>query len=334
MTILNHPMPIFRTPLSPQKNALNILHSDSILCLGSCFAQHIGERLAKHKFSTLLNPFGILYHPLSISNSLQWLNDTTFFSSKDLFQHMGLWHSFAHHGQFSNENQEACLASINQSLTKGRAQLKKSKYLIVTLGTAHVFQYKLTKEVVANCHKLPNTDFNRYRLSVATITEAFSSTFEELHRQYPDLQIIVSVSPVRHLRDGHIENQRSKASLILALSELEKQFNFVHYFPAYELLLDDLRDYRFYASDMIHPNETAIDYIWNYFSTTFFNQKTKQLISEIEKIRAASQHRPFRPKSAAHQQFVEEQLAKIQALEAKYAFLDFKEEVYRMISVE
>ena len=255
LTILNHPMSTFRTVLTPQKSNLDIRYNDSMLFIGSCFAQHIGERLGDRKFSTLVNPFGILYNPISISNSLQWLIDTNFFSSKDLFQHLGLWHSFAHHGHFSALDQETCLSGINQSLTEGRKQLKQSKYLILTLGTAHVFQYKPTEEVVANCHKLPNSDFNRYRLSISETTQSLSTIFKQVHKHFPELQIIVSVSPVRHIRDGHLENQRSKASLILALAEIEKQLSFVHYFPAYELLLDDLRDYRFYKANMIHPNE-------------------------------------------------------------------------------
>ncbi len=319
-------MSVFRTPLFAQKSQQDIQHQDRILSLGSCFAEHIGERLQQHKFSTIVNPFGILYNPISISQNLHRLLDESLFSNQDLFQHLDLWHSFAHHGHFSKTDQATCLSEINQQLTTGRIQLKQAKYLLLTLGTAHVFQYKKTNEIVANCHKLPNSDFNRIRLNVNDISKSLSSIFERLHQFLPDLQIIVSVSPVRHLRDGHLENQRSKASLLLALTEMEEQFNFVHYFPAYELVLDDLRDYRFYKEDMIHPNETAINYIWDSFATTYFNQETKNLISQIEKIRRASLHRPLRPSTEAHQQFLKDQLLQIAKLEMENDFLNFEVE--------
>lgn len=319
-------MSAFRTPLSSQKNHHDIRHQDRILSLGSCFAEHIGERLQQNKFSTIVNPFGILYNPISISQSLHCLLGESLFSDKDLFQHQDIWHSFAHHGRFSNADQATCLSEINQQLISGRAQLKQCKYLLLTLGTAHVFQYKKTNEVVANCHKLPNADFNRIRLSLAEISSSLSIVLDQLHQVLPDLQIIVSVSPVRHLRDGHLENQRSKSSLLLALTKMVEQFNFVHYFPSYELLLDDLRDYRFYKEDMIHPNETAINYIWDFFAATYFNPTTTKLISKIKKIRKASQHRPLRPSTAAHQQFVQDQLLQISKLEQENELLNFEEE--------
>ena len=319
-------MSVFRTLISAKKSHHDIQHQDRILSLGSCFAEHIGERLRQNKFSTIINPFGILYNPISISKSLHSLLDESLFTSKDLFSYMDLWHSFAHHGSFSNPDQAICLAKINQQLSSAREQLKQSKYLLLTLGTAHVFRYKKTDEVVANCHKLPNTDFDRIRLSVSDISKSLSIVFEQLHQFFPDLQIIVSISPVRHLRDGHLENQRSKASLLLSLTEMEEQFKFVHYFPSYELLLDDLRDYRFYKEDMIHPNDTAINYIWDFFTTTYFNSTTTNLITKIEKILKASQHRPLRPSTKAHQQFIQDQLQQIAILEKENEFLNFEEE--------
>ena len=198
--------------------------------------------------------------------------------------------------------------------------------MLITLGTAHVFIHKKTDKIVANCHKLPGGDFERRRLSVKTIVEKLSASFEKLKNQNPALEIITTVSPVRHIRDGLVENQKSKAALILALDELCQAFSYVHYFPAYEIQMDDLRDYRFFKEDMIHPNQVAVDYIWSYFSKAFFIPETNKLNTAIEKIAAAAKHKPFHPDSAEHQTFLRKQLAVIEKLEKSHSFLDFTEE--------
>ncbi|MEM8908723.1 MAG: GSCFA domain-containing protein [Bacteroidota bacterium] len=322
-------MSSFRTVLqaSPAKHSIN--YQDQSLSMGSCFAQHIGRRLQALQFSVLLNPFGILYNPLSIANGLRYLLSDQWFTPEDLFLHQGLWHSFAHHGRFSDPDQSLALAKINEALDQGRQQLRRSNRLLITLGTAQVFYHLPSEQAVANCHKLPDQMFVRKQLSPQEITSILQPLFQQLYAAQPDLKIITSVSPVRHLRDGLVQNQRSKASLLLALQTISEQLPFVSYFPAYELLLDDLRDYRFYEADMLHPNGQAIDYIWNFFKNQYLDAATQQIGRAIEKIKQASEHRPFHPHSPAHQQFLQKQLQQIEQLIQRYPFLDFAEEKAR-----
>jgi len=316
----------FRTEYPRFQSPLQIAHSDRMLCTGSCFAEHIGGRLRRLKFPVLVNPFGILYNPVSIAQALEILQSGAEFQPKDLFEAHGLWHSFAHHGRFSHPEKEVALAHINHSLLVAREFLSQTTRLIVTLGTANVFVFKKSGDIVANCHKLPGQEFERRRLSVVETVQALVPVFEKLRQQLPSLQIIATVSPVRHLRDGLTENQRSKATLLLALEEIARCFPFVHYFPAYEILLDDLRDYRFYETDMAHPNQQAVDYIWEYFAGAFFDEKTRALCQRIERVVTAAAHRPFHPQFAGHQAFLKKQLEETGSLEQEFPGLDFGQE--------
>jgi hypothetical protein len=343
----------FRTTLQPTPSSFTITHQDHILAMGSCFAEHIAQRLQKHKFPTLLNPFGILYNPISIAHSLQWLLSEEHYPRQSLFEHQGLWHSFHHHGRFSAPTQEEAYHQISHHLKQGRQFLQKTNRLILTFGTAHVFEHLESARIVANCHKRPNNEFARKRLTVNQIVTALSPIFEKIQASQPQnpkpktpqppnsptpkpkttyspthslthsLSILLTVSPVRHIRDGLIENQRSKAVLLLAIDELCQQFPFVHYFPSYELLLDDLRDYRFYADDLIHPSTMAIDYIWDFFGKTFFPATTQQLNQKIQAINSAIQHRPFHPESEQHQAFLRKQREKLEQLVEQYPDLDW-----------
>ena len=278
------------------------------------------------KFKTLLNPFGILYNPVSVAQSLMQISKGRIYQKEDLIEHEGIWSSFAHHGRFSGTNPEKVLENINQAIKSSREFLLQSKVLICTLGTAYVFEYKPTGKIVGNCHKLPNSDFNRKRLTVEEMVEPLKDALESLHSSNDQLKIILTVSPVRHIRDGLIENQRSKAALLLAVDELCQNNNRVEYFPSYELLMDDLRDYRFYEADLIHPNQQAIDYIWNAFSDTYFPEVTQKLNTRIEKLVQASRHRPIHPQSRAHQEFIRRQLEKIDTITSEYPHLSFDEE--------
>lgn len=317
----------FRTILTAPKFDFRLDHRDHMLCIGSCFAENIALKLQRSKFSALLNPFGILYNPLSITKALELLLNGNKFSEDQLFQNQGLWHSFDHHGHFSKPEKATTLQGINQALKAGHDFLKHTNRIIVTLGTANVFVYKKDGEIVANCHKLPGNEFERKRLSVETVMEKLIAIFKKLKVQNPELQVITTVSPVRHIRDGIVENQKSKAVLLIALDKVCAELEFVHYFPSYEILLDDLRDYRFYEADLIHPSAIAIDYIWNIFQQSFFQKETKDLIAEIEKVIVASEHRSFNPETEQHQSFLKQQLEKIKTLKKKYAFLDFQKEV-------
>ena len=317
----------FRTTLSIPNFDFDINHQNHVFCIGSCFAENIAQKLQNSKFNTQLNPFGILYNPFSIAKSLYLLLEGKQFKENQLFENQVLWHSFDHHGQFSKPDKIATLNGINEELLKSQTFLKQTNRLIVTMGTANVFVLKKNGKIVANCHKLPGNEFVRKRLSVKTIVEKLSAAFEKLKTQHPDLQIIVTVSPIRHIRDGLIENQKSKAILLLALDEICNSLDFVHYFPSYEILLDDLRDYRFYKSDLIHPNDLAVDYIWDVFKQSFFSEETIELNAKIEKIIAASNHRPFHEASDNHQTFLKQQLKIIENLIEEYPFLDFDPEI-------
>ena len=316
----------YRTILPLQKSVLSLDYKSPILCMGSCFTQNIGQRLIDYKFSSLLNPFGILYNPLSIKNSLARLLTDTKYKKEDFFFHQDLWHSFDHHGSFSNPNQSSMLTGINTQLKTAHLFLKKTKVLILTFGTSNVFIKKSSGKVVANCHKLPNTDFEKRRLSIPRIIVELMPILKKLKAANPDLEVIFTVSPVRHLKDGLLENQRSKATLLLAIEALTKQLSFTHYFPAYELVMDDLRDYRFFEKDMAHPNELAIEYIWKTFQTVYFSDSTTIIFKQVKKIVQASLHRPFHPQTNTHQQFVKKQLEKINHLAQQYPFLKLTKE--------
>ena len=319
-------MPDFRTTLKAQKAPFSISHQDHLLCLGSCFAQHIGTRLQNNHFSTVLNPFGILYNPASIAHALQQLLRQKKMGTSDLFQNQGIWYSFAHHGHFSDPDPELALQKINEASQEGQQQLQKTTRLLITLGTAQVFQYKASGQIVANCHKLPAKEFRELEMSATEITQLLSPIFQQLSSLQPDLQIILSLSPIRHLRNGLINNQRSKAKLLSAIHDLVDRHDWVSYFPAYEIVLDDLRDYRFYEADLIHPNDQAINYIWTFFGDTFFDEPSKNLNKQLAQLQKAITHRPFHPQSEAHQQFIQQQLQNIQKMERQYPFLDLKTE--------
>ncbi|MGB1205213.1 MAG: GSCFA domain-containing protein [Chitinophagales bacterium] len=314
----------FRTRIRPQVSPKKISYHTPILFVGSCFTENIGSVVQDLKFQTLINPHGILYNPFSIDETLQSfllqkkfdINDLHFFNEKYV--------SFRHHGRFSNADSEKCLEAINESQKKAIDFLEKAEFLILTYGTAYVYEWRENGEVVANCHKIPARNFRRFRLKVSDITQKIGATIEALQERFPKLKIIFTLSPVRHWKDGAAENQVSKAVLRLSIEELCGRFANTFYFPAYEIMMDDLRDYRFYESDMIHPNKTAIDYIWQHFKASFLEEKDEKLMQEIKKIMQAATHRPLQPKSEAHLKFKQKQLAKIAVLEKKYGFLDFE----------
>ncbi|MFK7806658.1 MAG: GSCFA domain-containing protein [Saprospiraceae bacterium] len=316
----------FRTALKPVHFPFQINHSDSTICVGSCFAVHIGERLEKYKFPTLTNALGILYNPISIAIQLNRALEIKKIEAAELFEYQGLWHHFQFHSEFSGLDKEEVLKKMNKKLETTHHFLKKSKTLIITFGTAWRFSTIDNSQVVANCHKLPAKHFEKKLLSVEDCTTKLFDFFEKLKVENPGINIILTVSPVRHTREGLIENQRSKSTLLLSCAKLSKGLDYVHYFPSWEIMMDDLRDYRFYESDMIHPNEVAIDYIWSYFQNGLFSEDTKTLNSELEKVIQASQHRPFQQSSTAHQIFLQKQLEQISNLKERFPFINLENE--------
>ncbi|MBN8678650.1 MAG: GSCFA domain-containing protein [Chitinophagales bacterium] len=314
-------MDAFRTvmPLIPAPVLMR--HREPVLLMGSCFTEHIGHKLSERKFHTALNPFGIVYNPISLAEGMHRLytQDDAF----ELFEHQGLWHSWDHHGKFSGPDQDETLALLRGRLREAAAFCKQAKWLVITFGTAEVSVLRESGRVVANNHKMPGPLFDQRRLSVTEVVDAWLP----LLQQCADKQVILTVSPVRHLRQGLVENQRSKAVLLLACEELSRQLPHVHYFPSYELLMDDLRDYRFYAADMAHPSPVAIDYIWKHFCNTYFDAATQDRNDLIQKIRVAMEHRPFHPELPQHQAFLQAQLDRIQWAQQTYPDLDWTEEI-------
>ncbi len=320
-------MKTFRTIVPGQEAPFGIAHTDRMLLIGSCFTEHIGTRLVAGKFPTLANPRGIVYNPVSIARTLHALQQSDFDPENTLFEHQGLWHSWEHHGRFSHPDRDTAAEKMRVAHRQAAAFLETANRLLLTLGTAQVFALRETGQVVANNHKVPADRFAQRRLGVAETVDVLAEALLPLHAAMPGLRVVLTVSPVRHLRSGFVENQRSKAVLVLACAELCERFEFVHYFPAYELLLDDLRDYRFYADDMLHPSVAAVDYIWEYFSDTYFSLETRRLLERIAKIQAAARHRPFHPESPEHRAFAKRQMEQIGELQGEYPQLDFSQEV-------
>jgi hypothetical protein len=313
----------FRTIINIPSASFDISPQDRILTIGSCFAENIAQYLQKGRFHVEINPFGILYNPISIAESLTLLWNEKTLSDENFIQQGELWHSFLHHGSFGKLNREDLILSIEKNLTQQRAFAKKTTRLLLTLGTANVFEYKKTQKIVANCHKIPNSEFNKKRLTVTECVDNLAFAIENSKAKNPNLEVILTVSPIRHIRDGIVENQRSKATLLLAAEMLEKQFSFVHYFPAYEIVMDDLRDYRFFNTDMIHPNDVAIDYVWKAFTNCFFNTETNHIYTMIEAYQRAEMHRPLFPESQEYQLFLQQQSAKKRVLEEKFPSLNW-----------
>ena len=312
----------FRTIIQPKPSQNKISYHTPSLLLGSCFTENIGTKLTDLKFQTIVNPFGVLYNPSSVRSSMEILLDTRDFNENDLHFFNEQWFSFYHDTEFSNTDKNECLRKINTTVNEAREHLQKAKYLIITFGTAWIYQNIKTKNVVSNCHKIPSKEFYRKKLSVEDIFVQWAKLLNRIDDFNPNLKVIFTVSPVRHWKDGAIENQLSKSTLILAIHQLRKISENIEYFPAYEIMMDDLRDYRFYADDMLHPSNMAINYIWDQFSKTFFDNKTFEIISEIEKVTKAENHRPFNPDSTNHLKFIEQIREKKRKILNKYPYLN------------
>jgi len=289
--------------------------------IGSCFAENIGSRLQELCFDTVINPFGVLYNPASVAQSLRILLSKKEFLNTDLNYNNELYFSYKHHSSFSSPSASECLSKINQSLIQSSEYLYHANFLFLTLGTAWVYRLKETGEIVSNCHKTPSEKFDRFLLGVDEIYDDYVLLFKELWNVNPNLKIVITVSPVRHWKDGAEGNQQSKATLILASNRLKSIHN-VFYFPAYEIVMDDLRDYRFYAEDMLHPNSLAINYIWEKFGDGFLDNKTKEIAGKISKLNDAMQHRPFNSETETYKQFKKMNLTKIQQLNQHFPYLN------------
>jgi hypothetical protein len=294
--------------------------------MGSCFVENMGAKLEFCKFQTLLNPFGILFHPLAIEKLIiRALNDN-FFTEKDIFFFNEQWHCFEVHSVLSNSSKEGLLEKLNESLNSLKEYLLKATHVIFTFGTAWVYRFKESSSVVANCYKIPQKEFSKELLSVEEITSSIKNTFSLIKNVNPEVTFINTVSPVRHLKDGFVENSVSKAHLVSAIynvSNGKKSLSVAEMFPSYEIMMDELRDYRFYKEDMIHPNSTAVQIIWDAFNEVWISSETKTLQKKIASIQSGLQHRPFNPESEEHQTFLSKLEVKISALQKKIKHLKF-----------
>ncbi|MDR2823590.1 MAG: GSCFA domain-containing protein [Prevotellaceae bacterium] len=294
----------FLTQMDIMPASVKIDYRSRILSFGSCFSENIGYRLQRAMFQIDTNPFGVLFNPASIAQNIEILSENKNFSENHLSKRNSFFFNFAFDTSFSATTAERCLEKINARFVPAVENLKNADFLLITLGTAFVFELRQTGEIVANCHKLPAENFTRRRLSVDEIILIFEKLFSKLKIINPKLHIILTVSPVRHTKDGLHENNLSKSILLLSAEKLEKIFENVSYFPAYEIVLDELRDYRFYAPDLLHPSETAIDYVWEKFAATYFSAQTQKTVNLAEKFTADCEHIPLHPESVEFANFL------------------------------
>lgn len=328
----------FHLEFTPKPFATKINHQQKMLLIGSCFTENMGTKLKQHKFAVLENPNGILFNPISITKSIASYIDNKQYTEADLFYQNECWNSWEHHSRFSHPDKAQCLQGINQSQQQAHSFLKNTNWVLITLGSAFAYTLHFSAntsevrgtgvegDVVANCHKVPTDKFNKKLLSLDEVKTALHQMLDKLLICNPTIKIIFTISPVRHLRDGFIENNRSKATLIQAVHSLVDKKENAFYFPAYELVIDDLRDYRFYAEDMVHPNYAATNYVWDKFVATCIDAPSQKLMKEINTINAAKSHKPFNPKSEQHKKFLQVNLEKVNELSKQNPHINFEEE--------
>lgn len=310
-----------------------ITYTDNILLIGSCFTEHITDRLLHHKFRVLQNPHGILFNPLSVAQSINGYIDGKQYTDSELFQLNELWNSWDHHTRFSHTSKQAALDGINFSQNEADAFIKKADWVIITLGSA--FQYYLTEngKHVANNHRAPAQWFEKRLLPIDEIVEALDATLQKLQTANPYANVLFTISPVRHIRDGVVDNNRSKARLIEAVHTLCSKHAHTHYFPAYELVIDILRDYRYYDIDFVHPNYMATTYVWEHFMKACISPDVHEVMKQVAEIMTARNHRTRFPDTNAHKKFMESYAAKCKALMEKYPTLDMNAEIKYFSSV-
>lgn len=314
----------FFTTLNPNPQEATISYDSKVVLLGSCFVENIGKKLGYYKFQTTVNPFGIIFHPEAIHTLIKRIVNQNNFTEKDIFFHNEQWHCFEVHSLLSNSNKEEFLRRLNAILNNAFKQLKNASHIIFTYGTAWSYEHLQHKKIVANCHKISQNKFQKKLSPVTALENTIQNTIKTIFDLNPNAQIITTVSPVRHLKDGMVENNRSKANLIASLhNSIEKNSN-VTYFPSYELVMDSLREYRFYEADLIHPNQIAIDFIWEYFKSDWLhNTETQTILKQVEEIQQGLNHRPFNRDSNAHQKFLQSLEKKKEVLNKKYPFIEF-----------
>jgi hypothetical protein len=314
----------FTTKVSIPESHIPIDYNSKIVSFGSCFAGNMAEKLEYFKFQNTVNPFGIIFNPVSIEKLVSRAVNHEQFTEKDIFFHNERWHCYEVHSDLSTENKEEFLNTLKSLQQSTLQQITESTHIIITFGTSWIYKLKSTNEAVANCHKAPQNQFYKEILSVETITKSIQNTIDLLQKTNPNCTIIFTISPVRHIKDGFVENQRSKAHLITAIQQIiQYPLSIVNYFPSYEILLDELRDYRFYAEDMLHPSQVAIDYIWERFTETWISELSYTIMEEVDNIQKGLAHRPFNPNSESHIKFADKLKMKITKLVSEYPLIKF-----------
>lgn len=316
----------FRTQISILKSNNPIDYNSKILSMGSCFAENMASKFDYFKFQNETNPFGIIFNPVSIEKLFNRVCNEDLFTEKDVFFYNERWHSFEVHSDLSNSDRQELLESLNKAITETNKQIKEATHIIITLGTSWVYRNLESTEIAANCHKVPQKQFSKELLSVDTIQQSIQNTINLVHALNPEINFIFTVSPVRHIKDGFVENQLSKSHLFTALHSVLNTEHLklnTEYFPSYEIMMDELRDYRFYNEDMLHPNQIAIDYIWKLFSENYISQESTAVMQEVDEIQKSLRHRSFNPESDQHQKFLAKLQQKINLLGEKLPHIKF-----------
>jgi hypothetical protein len=298
-------------------------YSSKLVLLGSCFAENMAEKFSYYKFQNEVNPLGVLFHPIAILDLLTRAHENNPYSEKDIFFSNGCWQSFQSHSRLNSISQIEILDHLNKALKSTQDQLKNASHVILTFGTAWVYEHIQSKTIVANCHKQPQKEFEKSILSIDQLQDTFNSIISILKSFNPKVTVVFSISPVRHLKDGFVENNLSKAHLITALHSVINTTENTHYFPSYELLMDELRDYRFYKQDMVHPNQIAIDYVWEKFQPIWIDADVNPIMQEVNQLQKGFAHKPFNPLAEEHAIFLSSLAKKAKAMESRFPFMKF-----------
>jgi hypothetical protein len=298
-------------------------YSSKLVLLGSCFAENMAEKFSYYKFQNEVNPLGVLFHPIAILDLLTRAHENNPYSEKDIFFSNGCWQSFQSHSRLNSISQTEILDHLNKALKSTQDQLKNASHVILTFGTAWVYEHIQSKTIVANCHKKPQREFDKSILSVDALQDTFNSIISILKSFNPKVTVVFSISPVRHIKDGFVENNLSKAHLMTALHSVINTNENTCYFPSYELLMDELRDYRFYKEDMVHPNQIAIDYVWEKFQSIWIDADVNPIMQEVNQLQKGFAHKPFNPLAEEHAIFLSTLAKKAKALESRFPFMKF-----------
>ena len=322
----------FKLTLASKRAENSMGYRDNLFLIGSCFSENMGAKLNTHLFKVFENPHGVLFNPISVAQSLSDCIQNKQYTEADLFQLNEVWNSWNHHSRFSGISVEDALDKINNSITKAHAFLKTADHIVITLGSAWVYQLNSQSpfaagQVVANNHKAPASWFNKSLMKPDALVLLLNKMVKELLQFNAHLQIIFTISPVRHLREGLVENNRSKAVLIQAVHEIVDSTENVAYFPSYEYVIDDLRDYRFYAEDLVHPNYAASNYVWEKWVETYMNEETQGIMKQVAELQLAVQHKPFFAGSTQHKEFLQNCIAKSERLLSLYPYLPLNDQV-------